>query len=442
MAEQTAFQVAQEQLQDVAVLLRDQYADQDRFDAAIAALAKPDQVLETELEIELDSGKKARFPAYRSQHNNARGPYKGGIRFHPQVSKDEVMALSTWMTWKCAVTGIPYGGGKGGIIVDPDALSEGELQRLSRAYAQWLAPHIGPWLDIPAPDVNTNAQIMAWMVDAYQQAKQASGEMLENPLATFTGKPLGLGGSLGREEATGLGGFYILEQAFEQLKDQHGWERKGDVRIALQGFGNVGYWFAYHAYQAGYQIVAISDSKGAVMTTEKSFHPESVLECKREHGSVTECPCTDDSCQLENGRTLTQEELLQLDVDFLVPAALENVITAKNAEKVQAKVVIELANGPTTPEADKILSKKGILLFPDILANAGGVTVSYFEWVQNVQGYAWTKQEVLDRLQPLMENAFETTWMQMTHGKHPGRLAAYLGAVKQVVDAMMLRGRV
>jgi glutamate dehydrogenase/leucine dehydrogenase len=431
-------QNAVKQLEKVAVLLRPGYkkaGQAEQFDAAIEKLKIPDRVIEVDLQIDLDSGKKKVFKAYRSQHDKARGPYKGGIRYHQDVNKDEVMALSTWMTWKCAVTGIPYGGGKGGVVVNPRELSQAELQRLSRAYARALGTNIGPWIDIPAPDVNTDGQIMAWMVDEYEKLQQESGALHANPLAAFTGKPLTLGGSQGRDEATGLGGVYVLEKLVEKL----GFERKKEVTIAIQGFGNVGYWFAHHADERGYKVVAVSDSRGGVYL-EDGLDPKKTLACKREKGSVADCRCTDDSCHLDHGREITNEELLELEVDILVPAALENVIHAKNANKIRAKAIIEMANGPVTPEADEILAKNGVQLVPDVLANAGGVTTSYFEWVQNLQGYSWTKQEVLEKLQPLMEKSFAEMWSQQLELKESGRMATYSIAVKKVVDALILRG--
>ena len=430
-------QQAVKQLEQVANLLESDYPDKDRFWAAIKKLKEPDQVLMTELEIKTKSGKK-KFKAFRSQHDNARGPYKGGIRFHPHVSEAEVKALSTWMTWKCAVTGIPYGGGKGGIIVNPKELSEAELQALSRAYARWLGDQIGPWQDIPAPDVNTNGQIMAWMVDEWQQTYLKNhGFLTENALATFTGKPLALGGSQGREEATGLGGVYALEK----LAEKQGWSRKQDITVAIQGFGNVGYWFAYHADKLGYKVVAVSDSRGGVYLAE-GLDPVKTLECKRQTGQVGQCHCTVEGCNNHSGKVITNEELLELKVDVLVPAALESVITQENAAKIQAQFIIEMANGPVTPTADEILLENGITVIPDILANAGGVTVSYFEWVQNLAGYYWPYEEVLAKLKPLMDEAFDQMWHIKKEHDVSAREATYMSAVKKVVDALMLRGKV
>lgn len=431
----TPWKNALTQLNEAATKLRTEYKDKKAFDQAIKTLSTPDKVLETELEITLDSGKKAKFKAFRSQHNKSRGPYKGGLRFHPQVNKEEVQALSMWMTWKCAVTGIPYGGGKGGIAVDPHSLSSKELERLSRAFVRFLAPHIGPWTDIPAPDVNTNGQIMAWMVDEWEKASRQTGSLQTNPLATFTGKPLTLGGSEGREEATGLGGVHVLKS----LAKAQGWNRPQDITVAIQGFGNVGYWFAHHADLLGFKIVAISDSKGGIYVKE-GLNPEKTLECKKRTGRISECACTKKNCDLSLGKSITNEELLELPVDILVPAALENVISEKNAHNIQAKYIIEMANGPTTPEAEKILSENDVIVIPDVLANAGGVTVSYFEWVQNLSGYYWPKTEVLAKLEPLMLDAFNRMWKTHLDQAVTPREATYVAALRQVVDALLVRG--
>ncbi len=420
---------AVQQLLQVAELLKPLYEEKSRFTAAIEKLKEPDRVLETELKIKMDDGSVKKFSAYRSQHNNARGPYKGGIRFHPGVTKDEVKALSTWMTWKCAVTEIPYGGGKGGVVVDPHALSKRELQALSRAYARFIADEIGPWADVPAPDVNTTGEIMAWMVDEWQKVQREKGVVLDaNPLATFTGKPLTLGGSEGREEATGLGGVYVLEQLAEGLSLSN----KANTRIAIQGFGNVGYWFAYHAHQRGYKIVAVSDSKGGVYFPE-GLDPIEAMNKKKAARSLQEGYANENA-------SLSNEQLLELEVDILVPSALENVITAQNAGNIKAKAIIEMANGPITPEADRILEQRKIVIIPDVLANAGGVSTSYFEWVQNLQGYAWTKTEVLAKLQPLMEKAFNEMWELKLETQQTARMATYMKAVKRVIDTMMIRG--
>ncbi len=417
------------QLEKVAKLLAKDYEKNlDLFNQAIAKLKTPNNFFETDLVIEMDNGKQQKFKAFRAQHNNARGPYKGGIRYHQAVSESEVKALSTWMTWKCAVTGIPYGGAKGGIIVDPKKLSVRELEKLSRAYAAFLSDKIGPWIDVPAPDVNTTGQIMAWMVDEYQAQLSKKGLVQENPLGTFTGKPLALGGSAGRDEATGLGGVMVLDKLVEKL----GYQDRKQVKIAVQGFGNVGYWFAKHAFEHGYTVVAVSDSKGGIYL-ESGLDPEQVLSCKMDKGSVQ-------LCGGDNAVSISNEDVLKLAVDVLVPAALENVIHKDNADKIKAKAIIEMANGPITPEADEILAEKQIVLVPDVLANSGGVTVSYFEWVQNLQGYYWSHTEVIGKLKPLMESAFEQMWQTKTTQQIDGRMATYVTAVKRVVDAMILRG--
>jgi glutamate dehydrogenase/leucine dehydrogenase len=419
-------QQAIQQLEKVARLLRPQYEGSEaRFDAAIERLKVPDRVIEGQLEVSMDDGSTKTFTAFRSQHNNARGPYKGGIRFHPNVSLEEVKALSTWMTWKCAVTGIPYGGGKGGVAVDPKQLSTHELQRLSRAYARFISEHIGPWVDIPAPDVNTTGQIMAWMVDEYQNLQ--GSHSAENPLATFTGKPLALGGSEGREEATGLGGVFVLEQLVKVLFAK---KEKQEITIAVQGFGNVGYWFAVHAQQLGYQVVAISDSKGGIFAKD-GLNPSQVLTHKKAHRRLP----------TEGVEQITNEELLTLEVDILVPAALEGAIHKDNAAAVRAKAVIEMANGPTTPEADELLHKQNVFIVPDVLANAGGVSTSYFEWVQNLQGQHWTREKVIRKLQPLMEDAFTQMWQMHKNTNQSGRMSTYMNAVKSVIDVMLLRGQ-
>ncbi|MBU2051855.1 Glu/Leu/Phe/Val dehydrogenase [Patescibacteria group bacterium] len=366
--------------------------------STLTKLKTPDRVLKADLKIKLDNGKVQTFKAFRSEHNNARGPYKGGIRYHFNVSKSEVKALSTWMTWKCATVGIPFGGAKGGIIVDPKILSQGELERLSRAYMRAFYKYFGAWKDVPAPDVNTGGAEMSWMLDEYEKlvGHQEPG--------MITGKPLELYGSQGRTEATGLGGFYVLEQLRQIWKDRI---LPKNTTIAVQGIGNVGYWFIEFAKKAGYQVVAWSNSKGGEYKREK----------------------------------ITNEELLELPVDILVPAALENVITKDNAGKVKAKYILEMANGPVTPEADEILHKKGIVSLPDVLCNAGGVTVSYFEWVQNNAGYYWTKADVFAKLKAIMDQSFKAVWQIYTSKKVNPRLAAYILAVDRVVQAMRLRGR-
>ena len=317
-----------------------------------------------------------------------------------------------WMTWKCSVASLPYGGGKGGIVVDPTKLSKGEIERLSRAYGKWAASWAGPWRDVPAPDVNTDGQIMSWMVDEIEKTKSEQEKMMVNWKATFTGKPLAIGGSQGREEATGMGGFYTLENLVAKMKLQ-----KKEVTLAVQGMGNVGYWFAKLASEAGYKVVAISNSKGGVYDPKGLVIDENLRSLKQ---------------------NITNEELLLLPVTVLVPSALENVITDEVAQKLQAKAIIEMANGPVTPEADAILQKRGILSVPDVLANSGGVTVSYFEWVQNLHGAVWEKSEVLARLKVVMDRAFGEMWEQYEALKVNLRMAAYANAVSRVAAALKL----
>ncbi len=445
------FANAKKQIDNVASILRSDYEDKKRFDKAINLLKKPDRVISLSLSLRRDNGKTTIHKAFRSQHNNARGPYKGGIRFHPNVSEDEVKALSTWMSIKCAVVGIPYGGAKGGIAVDPKTLSLSELQRLCKTYSQKLFPYIGPWKDVPAPDVNTSGREMAWMLDAYEKKIGCQAP------ATFTGKPMELGGSQGRTEATGLGGFYVLQNYIhlERLNLSR-------VKIAVQGFGNVGYWFAKFAHDAGYKIVAISDSSGGVYDP-KGLDIDKLTKLKELHGSFAEIPqlirhsepaqrvknlkqkrsfvtTQDDKI---NGMThITNDDLLELSVDILVPAALENAITKDNAESIKAKTILEMANGPTTPEAEEILLKNGVDILPDVLCNAGGVTVSYFEWVQNLSGYYWEIEEVNGKLKKIMDKAFSEISEMRKQKNISFRQSAYALAVKRIIDAMMMRGRV
>jgi len=402
-------------------------------------LKKPKKLIKADLKVKMDNGRTKTFKAFRSQHNDAKGPYKGGIRFHPQVTEDEVKALSIWMTWKCSVVGIPYGGGKGGVICDPKQMSQAEIQRLSREYMKAIAPHIGPWVDVPAPDVNTNSQIMAWLIDEYIKIQDKKEKNMKwknmgvNPIATITGKPLELGGSQGRTEATGQGGVYVLVELAKKIN-----LKPKQTTIAVQGFGNVGYWFSKLAHDLGYKIVAISDSKGGAYI-KSGIDPDCALACKQKTGTVTKCS-KNSKCK-KDMKIITNEELLELKVDVLVPAALENVITKENAKNIKAKAIIEIANGPITPEADKILAKKKIINVPDVLSNAGGVTVSYFEWVQNLAGYYWEKTEVNQKLETIMKIAFSEWWNKMKELKVNPRMGAYAVAVDRVVKAMKIRGK-
>lgn len=405
-------------------------------------LKKPRFLHKTTLKVKMDNGKTQKFSAWRSQHNDALGPFKGGIRYHQNVSESEVKALSLWMSIKCSIAGIPLGGGKGGIIVDPKKLSMEELERLSRAYARFIAPHVGEKKDVPAPDVNTNPQIMAWLLDEYEKiiGHRAPG--------TFTGKPLEIGGSAGRTKATGFGGVLALRFLMEALKKDknHTWVKKpvSQITVAVQGFGNVGYYFAQIISDLGFKVVAVSDSKGGIYVKD-GLDPKATLDCKQEKGSLAGCYCRGGVCDLRMGKPISNEDLLELPVDILVPGALENVIHEKNAKKIQAKIVVEMANGPTTPEADEYLTKKGVIIIPDVYANSGGVSVSYFEWAQNLAGYYWTEVEVDGRLEILMQASFASMWNRYqelikTHKSEASlRLAAYILAVERIIAAEKLR---
>jgi len=380
----------------------------------VAKLKKPNHIHEFEVPVIMDNGSEKVFSGYRVQFNNARGPYKGGIRFHPQVDLDEVKALAFWMSVKTAVVGIPMGGGKGGVSVDPKKLSESELEKLSRGWVDKMAEHIGPKKDVPAPDVNTTPQIMSWMSDEFEKI---SGDKTK---ATFTGKPLDEGGSEGREAATGQGGFYCLDEITKHLN-----LNISETRIIVHGFGNVGYHFARLAFEAGYKIVGVSDSKGGIYNSD-GLDIIDVMKVKKEKGSVINYAA----------EKVGNDAILEKDCDILVPASLENVITEKNAKNIKASVVLEMANGPTTPEADKILHDRQIYVVPDVLANAGGVTVSYFEWQQNLAKEHWIESEVLQKLEPIMRDSFKDIWK--THRDHNVdlRTAAFMLAVQRVVDVM------
>ncbi len=397
-------------------------------------LLSPIRVLEVNIPVRMHSGETKVFKGFRSQHNDARGPMKGGIRFHPDVSREEVMALSMWMTMKCATVGIPLGGAKGGIICNPKEMTEGEIERMSRGYIRGLYKYLGPHQDIPAPDVYTTAQIMAWMMDEYEVL------VGEKAPGMITGKPLELGGARGRNEATAQGAFYVAENLLQKL----GWDKK-KTTVAIQGFGNAGSIMAILLHEAGYQVVAVSDSQGGVYRA-KGIDPTKALNVKEqkahlacyEEGGVCDINAIKENA---NFRAISNEELLELEVDLLIPAAIENVITEKNAHAIHAKAILELANGPTTPEADTILAKKNIVVVPDILTNAGGVTVSYFEQVQNAYMYAWDEEKTLSRLKKVMDDAFTVVWKTKEEAEVDVRTAAYMIAIKRVTDAMRLRGR-
>ena len=396
-----AFDNAMKQLDRAAVLMR-------LDPVTCAKLKTPDAIHHFDLDVKMDDGSGRKFSAYRVQWNRARGPYKGGIRYAPVVDLDEVKALSFWMAIKTAVVGIPLGGGKGGIVVDPKTLSVAELERLTRAFARALAPHVGPDLDVPAPDMNTSGREMGWFLDEYEKAIGRSAP------GVVTGKPLALGGSLGRDAATGRGGFDLLDDVLKRVG------AAGKARIAVQGFGNVGSWFAKLARAAGHTIVAISDSKGALIDPD-GIDPASFKD-RPHHAS--------------------QEELLTCECDVLVPAAMENQITADVARGIKAKAVLELANGPTLPEADVILEERGILVVPDVLANAGGVTVSYFEWVQNLTREEWTEETVNAKLKDKMLRGLADVLAAKERYGGSMREAAFILAVNRIVEAMKSRGHV
>jgi len=376
------------------------------------------RVLTVNFPVKMDDGSVRVFEGYRSQHNDAIGPTKGGIRFHPDVTLDEVKALSMWMSFKCGVVGLPYGGGKGGVICNPREHSKGELERISRGFMEAIAAFVGPQKDIPAPDVYTNAQTMGWMMDTYSKLAGV------NSPGVITGKPIILGGSKGRNEATAQGCVYTILAALEDMG-----KSPADATVAIQGFGNAGRIAARLLDEAGCKVVAVSDSKGGIYDAN-GLDLEKVGELK------------DNASILDYGQQyqITNEQLLELDVTVLVPAALENVITSKNANNIKAAIVAEAANGPTTPGADRILTEKGIIVIPDVLANAGGVTVSYFEWVQNLMNYYWSEQEVLEKLEVNMINSYKAVRDLAKEYDVNLRKAAYMIAIKRISSAMEARG--
>ena len=382
-------------------------------------LRTPKRVLEVSVPVKMDNGQVKVFTGFRVQHNIARGPAKGGIRYHPGVTLDEVKALAAWMTWKTATVNIPYGGGKGGVICDPKRMSKGELERMTRRYASEIFPVIGPERDIPAPDVYTDSQTMAWIMDTYSMT------VGHTALGVVTGKPVSLGGSEGRGEATARGCMFVIEEACKAKKIS----LRG-ATVAVQGFGNAGGIAARLLSEKKAKIVAISDSRGGVFNS-RGIDPVKAMRYKERSGTVVGMP---------GASRISNDDLLTLKCDILVPAALENVITLHNAEQIKAKIIAEAANGPTTPHADEALARRGIFVLPDILANAGGVTVSYFEWAQDLQGYFWTVDEVNARLEQIMRKAFlgvfETSRKYRTHMRN----AAYILAVGRVAEATTVRG--
>jgi glutamate dehydrogenase/leucine dehydrogenase len=392
-------------------------------------LLAPKRILEVSIPLKRDNGELEILSGFRVQHNDAAGPYKGGIRFHPQVNMDEIKALATLMTLKCAVVGIPLGGAKGGIALDPKKYSKNELERLTRKYVELIEPIIGPDKDVPAPDVNTDAQIMAWIADEYSKLQD------KNDFGVVTGKPINIGGSQGRFDATSQGGVYVLKQ----------WAKKSGLdpaktRVVIQGFGNAGANVATILGAEGYNVIAVSDSKGGLYC-EHGLDTVAAVECKIKTGSVMECgevgykPKEGDEC-----RKVSNEELLELPCDILVLAAMENQVTKENADKIQAKIILELANGPIAPEADVLLEKKGVTIIPDILANAGGVTVSYFEMVQNKQNYYWEQEEVEQKLEKVMIAAWERVAAYAEKYKCSYRLAAIISGLSRLQEILMLRG--
>jgi glutamate dehydrogenase (NAD(P)+) len=398
----------------------DHAAEQLDLDPGLRRVLRvPKRELTVNFPVTMDDGHVEVFTGYRVQHNLSRGPAKGGIRYHQDVTLDEVRALAMWMTWKCAVVNIPYGGGKGGVIVDPKKLSQRELEGLTRRFTTEISPIIGPDRDIPAPDVNTTPQTMAWIMDTYSMHH---GYTIPG---VVTGKPIAVGGSLGRNEATARGAVFTLQQASKALNLP-----LAGAKVAIQGYGNAGSIAAQLLAAEGAIIVAVSDSTGGIHNPA-GLDPNKVSAWKREHGTVVGFPGTQE---------ISNEDLLEVECDILVPAALENQITHVNAPRIKAKIVAEAANGPTTPEADAILYDRGIFLIPDILCNAGGVTVSYFEWVQDMQSFFWTEQRINESLKEIMDRAFEAVHtMSKTHEVEM-RTAAYMVAVARVAEATTLRG--
>ena len=406
------FELAQGQLRRVGELFG---IDQN----LLQVLSQCKKVVEVSVPVAMDDGAVRAFDGYRVTHNMTRGPAKGGIRYHPGVTRDEVKALAMWMTWKCALMGLPFGGAKGGVICDPKTLSRGELERLTRRYTTEIINEIGPEKDIPAPDVGTDAQVMAWIFDTY------SMNVGHSVLGVVTGKPLSLGGSVGRDEATARGALYCTRTA---LQKQGG--RLHDTRIAIQGFGNVGRNLARLLAEEGARVVAVSDTKGGV-SNPYGIDVAGAIAYKAEHGALTGLPGAED---------ITNDELLELDCDVLAPCALEQVIHAGNADRIKARLICEGANGPVSPAADEVLEDRGVLVLPDVLANAGAVVVSYFEWVQGLQEYFWKEYEVNAKLNDIIVRAFEETWQTRERFQTSMRYAAYGLAVQRVAEATTIRG--
>jgi glutamate dehydrogenase/leucine dehydrogenase len=412
MSNQDPFQNALKQLAQVQEIVK---MDKNIF----VQLQSPQKMLEVSIPVKMDDGGVKVFAGYRSQYNDARGPFKGGIRFHPGVNVSEVKALSAWMTWKTAVVDIPLGGGKGGIIVDPKELSDGELERLSRGYIRAIYKFIGPTQDIPAPDVYTDPRIMGWMMDEYEQLVGVHAP------GVITGKPLAIGGSKVREYATAQGAFYVLREAAKKVG------LRKDATVFIEGFGNAGSHLAGILQKEGYKIIAVSDSKGLAVNC-MGLDIEELRKHKQTSGSVA---------GYSGAEKIDAPHCISQEADIFIPSALENSITAENVDSIKAKLIVEVANGPITPEADEILNKKNIMVVPDILANAGGVAVSYLEQVQNAYGYYWKEEKILERLEEMMITAFNTVWKEKMHYNVTMRMGAYALALKRVAEAMKARGR-
>lgn len=405
----------------------------DLSDDEKAAFTDPQHVHKHDIAVQMDDGSQQNFPAFRVQFNNARGPYKGGIRFHPLADEDEVKALAALMAIKTAVVDIPFGGGKGGVQCNPKSLSKNEVERTARAYIDAFKDHLGPDIDCPAPDVNTNPDIMAWMRDEYEKQTRSYSP------AMITGKPLAFGGSVGRDRATARGGFFILQDMMdrEALDPQ-------ELRVVIQGFGNAGANMAHFLHNAGYTIVAVSDSQGGIYS-EEGLDPVRIEKYKRKTGAVAGEYCEGSVCDIERMKMdsvthVSNEELLELPCDILVPSALDNAITAENADKIQAQYILELANGPVTPEADAILEAKGVRVIPDVLANAGGVTVSYFEWTQGRSGEQWTAEQVDEELKRVILRGYQAVRREARREKVSYRQAAFSVGIKRMLEAMRVRG--
>lgn len=410
---------------DAISRLDDAFAYADISEEALEKLKHPKAILEVSIPVRMDDGSQRIFTGFRVRHDDTRGPTKGGIRFHPGVHLDEVKALAFWMTCKCATVNLPFGGAKGGVICNPKDLSPLELERLSRGYIAAIADFIGPDVDIPAPDVYTNQMIMGWMMDEYSRIVR------RHTPAVITGKPIPIGGSLGRADATGRGAYYVIKE----MEKQRGWDPQ-KMRVAVQGFGNAGQPAVKLLAADGYRIVAVSDSRGGIYKGG-GFDIPSLIKIKSESRMLKGVYCDGGICEMVEHERVTNEELLELDVDILIPAALENAITIDNAKRIKASVIVEAANGPITHEADEILSKNsGLTIVPDILANAGGVTVSYFEWVQNKAGYYWTEDQVHERMQIGMAREYGNIFRLGEQHSIPLRQAAYAHALNRMGKAV------